>query len=116
MLRPVESRILPAYSDLSTGSKQTKNRLFRPRNRGNLSADAFVKLPVELVRKPAHLGAAESRFSPVSTRLKAQIPSVATTCRKSDSFARDKGYLTLSYHRGKGIKQEFFDAAASTGF
>src|SRR6476660_7750365 len=100
MPRSVESRILTANSDLSTGPKQTKNRLFH-------SPKASAKPPVELVRKPTHYGAAETGFSPISTRLEAQIPSAATTCRKSGSFARGDVYLTASYHRGKGTKTNF---------
>ena len=38
-----------------------------------------------------------------------QIPSVAATCRKSGSFARDKVHNIGCYHRGKGPEKEFFD-------
>src|SRR6266481_5349307 len=38
----------------------------------------------------------------------AQIPSVATTCRKSGSFARDKVHNIACYYRGKRPKKEFF--------
>ena len=66
-----------------------------------------VKLPVELVQKPAHLGAAETGDEAISARLEAQIPSAATTCRKSGSFARGDVYLTASYHGDKGTKSNF---------
>jgi prepilin-type N-terminal cleavage/methylation domain-containing protein len=107
MLRPVESRILPACGDLSTGPKNRFLSRFVPRYRGHSTAEASAKLPVELVRKPAHRGAAETGFSPISTRLKAQIPSVAPTCRKSGSFVGDIFHDIACCHRGKGTKTEF---------
>ena len=45
---------------------------------------------------------------------KAQIPSVAATCRKSGSFACDRGYLNTCYHCGKGPNWKFSAVSADT--
>ena len=83
-LRPVGSRILPAYNDLSTGRSKTR-----------VKWQEYLPLLVFGSPKP-------------SRRLaEGQIPLVASTCRKSGSFARDKGYLNSVRLPGKGSNAFF---------
>src|SRR4051794_25393564 len=102
MPRPVESRILPACDDLSTGH-ENRDLLGRKPCEGSI----FL---AENLRQTAHKAGCENRLivgpqkpvlRPFSARLEAQIPSAATTCRKSGSFARGDVYLTASYHGDK---------------
>jgi hypothetical protein len=62
------------------------------------------------------VGPQKLALKPFSARLEAQIPSAATTCRKSGSFARGDVYLTASYYGGKGSKKIFRAANAAAGF
>jgi hypothetical protein len=80
-------------------NKRKIARLFRRKPPSNC--------PSSQLKNRLILGPQKPDFHPFSARLEAQIPSPATTCRKSGSFARGDVYLTASYHRDKGIKTDF---------